>query len=84
MLITQLKLVNKIKSKTSNDSLVPAVPYNSGQLKKVNVSFSQFKRTTTKKLMDREDELSNYVNAELKVDETFIIYNGIARKRKKL
>ena len=56
----------------------------SEQLKKVNVSFSQFKRTTTEKLMDRDGVFSNYGSAELKVDETFKTYNFIARKREKI
>ena len=33
--------------------------------------------------MDREDVFSNYVNTEFKVDETFINYNCVARKKKK-
>ena len=65
----QSKLVNKTKNETLNDSLVPAVANNSGQLKKGNVSFSQSKRTATEKLMNSGDAFSNYVNAELKVDE---------------
>ena len=65
----QSKLVNKTKNETLNDSLVPAVANNSGQLKKGNVSFSQSKRTATEKLMNSVDAFSNYVNAELKVDE---------------
>ena len=75
-------MVNKTRSKTSNNSLVPAVAKDSGQLKKVKVkvSFSQFKITTTEKIMDRKDTFSNYVHAEIKVDETSKTYNCVARK----
>ena len=33
--------------------------------------------------MNSEDAFSNYVNAELKVDESFITENCIGKKRKK-
>ena len=33
--------------------------------------------------MNSEDAFSNFVNAKLKVDETFITALGIARKKKK-
>ena len=79
----QSKLINKTRNETLNDSLVPAVANDSGQLKKGNVSFSRVKRTATKKLMNNGDAFSNYVNAELKVDEAFITDNRVARKRKK-
>ena len=82
LLITQSKLVYKTRKETLNDSLVPAVVNDSGQLKKGNVSFSQLKRTATKKLMNSGDAFSNYVNVESKVDEAFIADNHIARKKK--
>ena len=80
----QSKLVNKTRNETINDSLFRAVAKDNGELKKGNVSFSQLKRTATEKLMNSEDVFSNFVDAKLKVDETFITDNGIARKRKSL
>ena len=65
----QSKLVNKTKNETLIGFLAPAVANNSGKLKKGNVTFSQSKRTATEKLMNSGDAFSNYVNAELKVDE---------------
>ena len=83
LLIIQSKLVNKTSIETINDSLFRAVVKDSIQLKKGNVSFSQLKRTATEKLRNSEDGFSNFVNAKLKVDETFITDNRIARKNKK-
>ena len=81
MLSTQAKLVNKTRSETLNDSLVPAVANDSAHLKKDHVSFSPLKRTATNKLMQSGDAFSNYVRAILKVDKIFIMHNHIARKK---
>ena len=55
----------------------------SGQLRKRWCCFSQLKRTATEKLMNSGDAFSNYVNAELKVDETFITDNRTPRRKKR-
>ena len=81
--IIQSKLVNKTRNKTINDSLFQAVGNDSIQLKNNNVSFNQLERTATKKLSNSGDAFSNFVNAKLKVDETYITDNRIARKNKK-
>ena len=83
LLVTQSKLVNKTRNETLNDSFVPAVANDSGQLKKGDVSFSQLKRTATEKLMNSGDVFTNFVNAELKVDEIFTTDNQTARKKEK-
>ena len=80
----QSKLVNKTRNETLNDALVPAVANDIGQSQKGNVSFSELKRTATEKLINSVDVFSNYVNAKLKIYETFIIDNCIARKGKSL
>ena len=82
LLIIQSKLVNKTSIGTINDSLFRAVVKDSIQLKKGNVSFSQLKRTAARKLMNSGDAFPNFVNAKLKVDETFITDNRIASKKK--
>ena len=64
-------------------TLFQAVANDSIQLKKGNVSFSKLERTATEKLRNSGDAFSNFVNAKLKVDETFITDNLIARKNKK-
>ena len=79
----QSKLVNKTRNETLNDALVSAVANDIGQSQKGNVSFSQLKRTETEKLINSVDVFSNYVNVKLKIDETFITDNRIARKRRK-
>ena len=73
-------MVNKTRNETINDSLFAN---DSIQLKKGNVSFSQLERTATEKLRNSGDAFSNFVNAKLKVDETFITDNLIAKKNKK-
>ena len=82
-LIMQSMLVNKTRNENINDSLFRAVAKDSGQLKKNNVSFSQLKRTATEKLMNKGVAFSNFVNAKLKVNETFVTNNPTARKKKK-
>ena len=84
MSITQSKLVNKTRNETINDSLFRAVANDSIQLKKGNFSFSQLERTATEKLTNSGDAFSNFVNAKLKVDETFVTDNRISRKNKDL
>ena len=79
----QSMLVNKTRNETINDSLFRAVAKDSGQLKKSNVSFSQLNRAATEKLMNKGVAFSNFVNAKLKVNETFVTDNRIARKKKK-
>ena len=81
--VIQSKLLNKTRNGTTNDSLFQADANDSIQLKKGNVSFSQLERTATEKLSNSGDAFSNFVNAKLKVDETFITDNRIARKNKK-
>ena len=81
--IIQSKVVNKTKNETISNSLFQAGENNIIQLKKGNVSFSQPKRTTTEKLRNSGDGFSNFANAKLKVDETFITENRIAKKKKK-
>ena len=66
-----------------NDSLFRAVAKDSGQVERGNVTFIQLKRTVMEKLMNIGDAFSNFVNAKLKVDQTFITDNRIARKNKK-
>ena len=82
LLIIQSKLVNKTSIETINDSLFRAIVKDSMQLKKGNVSFSQLKRTAAEKLMNSGDAFPSFVNAKLKVDETFITDNRIASKKK--
>ena len=79
----QSKLINEIRNETINDSLFQAVANDSIQLKKGNVCFSQLEKTATEKLRNSGDAFSNFVNAKLKVDQTFITDNRIARKNKK-
>ena len=81
VLSTQAKLVNKARNETLNESLVPAVANDSAHLKKDHVSFSPLKRTATKKVINSGNAFSNYVNAELKVDEIFTMDNRKARKK---
>ena len=81
--IIQSKVVNKTRNETINNSLFQAGASDSIQLKKGNVSFSQLERTATEKLRNSGDGFSNFANARLKVDETFITDNRIARKNKK-
>ena len=76
-------MVNK-RNETINDSLFQAVANDSIQLKKGNVSFSQLERTATEKLRNSGDAFSNFVNAKLKVDETFITDNLIAKKKQEV
>ena len=83
MWIIQSKLVNITRNETLNDSLFQAVANNSTQLKKGNVSFSQLERTATEKLRNSGDAFSNFVNAKLKLDETFITDHRLTRKNKK-
>ena len=72
LLITRSKLVYKTRSKILNDHLVSAVANDSRQLKKGNFSFSQLKRTAIDKVMNSGDAFSYYLNAESKIDTTFI------------
>ena len=83
MLIIQSNLVNKTRKEPINDSLFGAVIKDSIRLKKGNISFNQLKRTVTEKLMSSEDAFSSFLNAILKVDDTFITDKCIAKKRKK-
>ena len=78
MLSTQSKLVNKTRNETLNYSLVPAVTNDGAHLMK-DVSFSQMRRTATRKLMNSGVAFSNYINAELKVNGTLITDICIAR-----
>ena len=66
MLSTQSRQASKTRGKTLNESL----------------RFSQFKRTVIKKLMNNGCSFSNYVDAESKVDVTFVTGNCFARKKK--
>ena len=79
--VIKSKLLNKTRNGTINDPLFQAGANNSIHLKKGNVSFSQLERTTTEKLSNSGDAFSNFVNAKLKVDQTFITDNRIERKR---
>ena len=79
----QSKVVNKTRNETLNDSLVQAVANDSGQLSKGNVNFSQLKRTATETLMNSRNAFSNYVDAKLKVGETFIIDNPVLQEKGK-
>ena len=82
--IIQSKHLNKTRNENINDSLFQAVANDSIQLKKDNViSFSQLERTATEKLSNSGDAFSNFVNAKLKVDETFKTDSRIARKNKR-
>ena len=78
LLSTQSKLVNKTRNETLNYSLVPAVTNDGAHLMK-DVSFSQMRRTATRKLMNSGVAFSNYINAELKVNGTLITDICIAR-----
>ena len=78
LLSTQSKLVNKTRNETLNYSLVPAVTNDGTHLMK-DVSFSQMRRTATRKLMNSGVAFSNYINAELKVNGTLITDICIAR-----
>ena len=80
--IIQSKVVNKTRNETINNSLFQTDANDSIQLKKGNVSFSQLERTATEKLSNSGDGFSNFAIAKLKVDETFITDNRIARKNK--
>ena len=57
--------------------------YKKEDILKGNVSFSQLERAAIEKLRNSGDAFSNFVNAKLKVDETFITDNQIATKNKK-
>ena len=82
LLSTQSNLVNRTRSETLNDSIIPVFANGSIRLKKDRISFSPLKKTETKKLLNNGCAFSNYLHAELNVDETSIADNRIGRKKK--